>query len=204
MSGGHSFLISRHPTDLEHGPNHVAKLRSNLIIPPTLTRTPHPYQVAKLRSNLIGTQWMLYDTGASPAKLAKGTATGSARRELAHIWSQQNIVGREGPRRTRLTLPPLDEKASHLKPDGIAPSSREESLSRGFKQHKKRVACMPTRARTPGTLYRSISALILTRRLTLALNRPYRRRCAGCLLPLQLNRLELHAHDEQRRGVGPP
>ena len=36
------------------------------------------------------------DPGASPAKIAKGKATGSARRELAHIWSQQNIVGREG------------------------------------------------------------------------------------------------------------
>ena len=90
-----------------------------------------------------------HNPGANPAKLEKGVATGRARRELAHIWSQQNIVGREGPRRTRVTLPPLDEKAAHLQPHGIAPSSREESLSRGFKQHKKRVACMPTRARTP-------------------------------------------------------
>ena len=42
--------------------------------------------------------------GASPAKLATGKATGSARRELAHIWSQQNIVGREGWRTCSLTL----------------------------------------------------------------------------------------------------
>ena len=42
--------------------------------------------------------------GANPAKLEKGTATGSARRELAHIWSQQNIVGREVTPTLTLTL----------------------------------------------------------------------------------------------------
>ena len=44
------------------------------------------------------------DPGASPAKLAKGKATGSERRELAHIWSEQNIVGREGWSTCSLTL----------------------------------------------------------------------------------------------------
>ena len=58
--------------------------------------------------------------GASPAKLATGKATGSARRELAHIWSQQNIVGREGWRTCSLTLaltitlnPSLNPNPSH-------------------------------------------------------------------------------------------
>ena len=117
-SAGHSFLISRHPTDLEHGPNHVAKLRANLI----------------------GSQWTLYDCGANPTKLEKGTATGSPRRELAHIRARHNLAGRHGHRRTRVTLPPLDKSATYLQPHGLAPASSEESLSRGYKKHKQRVA----------------------------------------------------------------
>lgn len=105
MSEGHSFLISRDPKDLEKGPNYVGKLRSNLI----------------------GTEWMLYDCGIRPDKLAKIAAGGGeARRELAFISSQQNVVGPAKPRCVRVTMPQLDE--SGQQPRTLKPTSADASL----------------------------------------------------------------------------
>ena len=116
LSEGHSFLISRHEKDLEKGPNYVGKLRSNLI----------------------GTEWMLYDSGANPAKLQKALnsprrsssaerlPSDGPRRELAYISSQQNVVGTAAPRRLRVTLPQLDETGRQ--PRMRAPASKQETL----------------------------------------------------------------------------
>jgi tubby and related proteins len=116
LSEGHSFLISRDEKDLEKGPNYVGKLRSNLI----------------------GTEWMLYDSGANPVKLQKALnsprRSGSAerlpsdgpRRELAYLSSQQNVVGAAAPRRLRVTLPQLDETGRQ--PRMRAPASKQETL----------------------------------------------------------------------------
>mmetsp|Transcript_42363 Transcript_42363/g.70457 ORF Transcript_42363/g.70457 Transcript_42363/m.70457 type:complete len:170 (+) Transcript_42363:41-550(+) len=52
---------------------------------------------------------MLYDSGMNPSKMPKANAgAGALRRELAHLLSQQNVVGSAAPRRIRLTLPMLD------------------------------------------------------------------------------------------------
>ena len=116
LSEGHSFLISRDEKDLEKGPNYVGKLRSNLI----------------------GTEWMLYDSGANPAKLqkvlnsprrsssAERLPSDGPRRELAYISSQQNVVGTAAPRRLRVTLPQLDETGRQ--PRMRAPASKQETL----------------------------------------------------------------------------
>lgn len=84
----------------------------------------------KLRANFIGTEFVLYDGGLSPAKADKAEKegrgmAGGARSELCAVLYKQNVLYARGPRRMNVLVPALTPggQRKELRPS----SSNDES-----------------------------------------------------------------------------
>ncbi|KAK6626326.1 hypothetical protein RUM43_006637 [Polyplax serrata] len=95
-----NYLISTDPTDLSRGGEAF---------------------VGKLRSNLLGTQFTVYNNGASP----KHSDDHSTRQELAAIVYDTNVLGFKGPRKMTVILPGMTQDHQRVL---ITPNDQNESL----------------------------------------------------------------------------
>jgi tubby and related proteins len=67
-----------------------------------------PNYLGKLRSNFVGTEFQVYDNGASPD--SEESARGAEiRRELGAVMYAPNVLGSRGPRKMQVCVPCVDE-----------------------------------------------------------------------------------------------
>jgi len=87
--------------------------------------------LGKLRANFMGTEFAIYDQGENPKK-AKGLD--GARREMASVLYESNVLGSKGPRKMRVIIPAID------KDDNIwtwKPINEEDTMVEKYKEGKK-------------------------------------------------------------------
>jgi hypothetical protein len=82
--------------------NYILSMGSS---PSDLDKTSSTY-LGKLRSNFMGTEFQVFDTGASPLDSAGG---GTVRRELAVVTYAANVLGSRGPRKMQVGMPVVSE-----------------------------------------------------------------------------------------------
>jgi tubby and related proteins len=66
-----------------------------------------PGFLGKLRGNFLGTEYVVYDDGASPEDKKSASAL---RRELALITYQSNVMGSRGPRKMKVAVPRVEAR----------------------------------------------------------------------------------------------
>lgn len=87
--------------------------------------------LGKVRSNFLGTEFHIYDTGENPKKIKNFE---NARKELAGIIYESNLLGARGPRKMKLILPNLQPNGD---PIVIRPTSNKDGIFPMFKSGKR-------------------------------------------------------------------
>mmetsp|Transcript_23843 Transcript_23843/g.34969 ORF Transcript_23843/g.34969 Transcript_23843/m.34969 type:complete len:683 (+) Transcript_23843:159-2207(+) len=72
-----------------------------------------PNFLGKLRSNFVGTEFQVFDNGASPKEGDDDPyKAGEVRRELGAVMYAPNVLGSRGPRKMQVCIPAVDESNS--------------------------------------------------------------------------------------------
>lgn len=87
--------------------------------------------VGKLRSNFLGTQFTIYDNGASPKK---GTSTdlSKIRRELVAVCYETNVLGFKGPRKMTVLLPGMTAEGNRTE---FHPINDNDGMIKRWEKH---------------------------------------------------------------------
>ena len=63
--------------------------------------------LGKVRANFMGTEFVIYDQGENPTKVKD---ISQARREMASVLYESNVLGSKGPRKMRVIIPAIDKE----------------------------------------------------------------------------------------------
>lgn len=93
-----------------------------------------PNFMGKVRANFLGTEFTLYDDGASPSSFTDVQAeasTANIRSELGVVFYKSNILGSRGPRKMDVILPKISRRG---KTKVWKPLAEDESMAAAFKR----------------------------------------------------------------------
>ncbi|EAR90133.1 Tub family protein (macronuclear) [Tetrahymena thermophila SB210] len=90
-----------------------------------------PHFLGKVRSNFLGTEFHIYDTGENPKKCKN---LENARKELAGVIYESNLLGARGPRKMKVLIPDLQPNGD---PITIRPTSNKEGIFPMFKTGRR-------------------------------------------------------------------
>ncbi|XP_051962433.1 tubby-related protein 1 [Xyrauchen texanus] len=79
--------------------------------------------IGKLRSNLMGTKFTVFDNGLNPERAFRDMS--NARKELAAIIYETNVLGFKGPRKMTVIIPGMDDDNERVQ---ICPRTENDSL----------------------------------------------------------------------------
>ncbi|ESO10995.1 hypothetical protein HELRODRAFT_71833, partial [Helobdella robusta] len=100
-----------------------------LSIDPTELSRDSASFIGKVRSNLIGTQFTIFDQGRTP----KDRSVDEARRELAAVAYETNVLGFKGPRKMTIILPGMNLEHERVE---IRPKTESDGLLERWKQKR--------------------------------------------------------------------